>query len=88
MKSMNRKDDEMSIKICSCGVSNTSENTPLNPLHYNEYKIEPWDFIMANDLPFWLGNVIKYSMRAEKKGGKQDIDKAITYLEKSKEFMK
>jgi hypothetical protein len=28
--------------------------------HYKEMKIQPTDFIAANDIPFIEGNVIKY----------------------------
>ena len=42
-----------------------------NPKHYERYAIEPVSFIMNNELPFWMGNVIKYIMRA---GYKTDTD--------------
>ena len=51
-----------------------------DPVHYNKYAIEPIDFIMANKLPFAEGNAIKYILRHRDKGGKEDILKAITYL--------
>jgi len=34
------------------------------PAHYTQYLIEPIEFIMRNDLPFHVGNIIKYSVRA------------------------
>ncbi len=35
-----------------------------SPSHYAVHAIEPIDFIMGNDLPFWKGNIVKYVMRA------------------------
>lgn len=54
----------------------------IDPNHYKRWQIEPWDFIYANDLPFWLGNVIKYGMRYDDKDGLQDLLKARAYLDK------
>ncbi len=34
------------------------------PPHYTRYEIEPIEFIMRNDLPFYLGNIVKYALRA------------------------
>jgi hypothetical protein len=43
-------------------------NDPVNrPTHYTQFDIEPAEFIMRNNLPFWLGNVIKYGCRAGSK---------------------
>jgi len=44
--------------------------------------IEPWDYIISNQLGYLEGNVIKYVSRHKKKGGRADILKAIHYLEK------
>lgn len=49
--------------------------------HY-QTAIQPLDFIMANNLGFIEGNVIKYVVRHERKNGKQDLEKAIDYLNK------
>lgn len=49
--------------------------------HYAQYAIQPTEFIHANDVPFIEGNVIKYVMRHRAKNGRQDIEKAIHYLE-------
>lgn len=48
--------------------------------HYKSMKIQPTDFIAANDIPFIEGNVIKYVCRHEFKNGKEDVLKAIHYL--------
>jgi len=55
----------------------------VNPKHYERYAIEPVSFIMHNELPFWMGNVIKYIMRA---GYKTNTDE-ITDLKKAKRYI-
>jgi len=52
------------------------------PKHYNERKMEPLDYIIANELDFLEGNIIKYITRYTYKGGVNDLLKARTYLEK------
>lgn len=49
--------------------------------HYAKYKIQPTEFINANRIPFIEGNVIKYVTRHRDKNGRQDIEKAIHYLQ-------
>lgn len=44
-------------------------------------EIQPIDFIVKNNIPFREGNVIKYVTRHREKNGKQDIEKAIHYLQ-------
>lgn len=49
----------------------------------NHYKtaIQPVEYIHANKLNFFEGNVIKYITRHRAKGGKSDLQKAIHYIE-------
>ena len=49
--------------------------------HY-QTEIQPWDFIVANEIPFLEGNVIKYVCRHREKNGVRDLMKAKHYLEK------
>ena len=53
--------------------------------HYLYMEIQPADFINKNKLLFAEGNAIKYICRHSSKGGIEDIDKAIHYLEMVKE---
>jgi hypothetical protein len=55
--------------------------------HY-KLKIQPYHFIMENNLNFFQGNVIKYVVRYLKKGGKQDLEKIIHYCELEIERMR
>jgi hypothetical protein len=49
--------------------------------HYKSMKIQPVEFITANNIGFLEGNVIKYICRHETKNGAEDIRKAIHYCE-------
>ena len=49
--------------------------------HYRNMKIQPAEFINENKLLFAEGNAIKYICRHQSKGKRQDIEKAIHYLE-------
>ena len=53
--------------------------------HYKKMAIQPAEFINKNKLLFAEGNAIKYICRHSSKGGIQDVDKAIHYLEMVKE---
>lgn len=43
--------------------------------------IQPVEFIHANDIPFIEGNVIAYVCRHRRKNGRQDLEKAIHFLQ-------
>jgi hypothetical protein len=49
--------------------------------HYKDFEIQPVEFTTRNHLGFIEGNVIKYVSRHHFKNGKEDILKAIHYLE-------
>ena len=49
--------------------------------HYRNMKIQTAEFINENKLLFAEGNAIKYICRHSVKGKRQDIEKAIHYLE-------
>ena len=53
----------------------------INPDYYKGYAIQPIDYIMQNNLGFCEGNVVKYISRWNKKGGAEDLRKAIRYIE-------
>jgi len=50
----------------------------------NHYKagIEPWDYILSNNIGFMEGNIIKYVSRWQRKDGIADLEKAKHYIEK------
>ena len=49
--------------------------------HYLKYKIQPSKFVVENRLLYPEGCVIKYVVRHQDKGGKQDLEKAIHFIE-------
>lgn len=51
-----------------------------SPKHYTQGGIEPIDYILANDLDFLEGNVVKYVTRHKFKNGLEDLKKAEYYL--------
>ena len=50
--------------------------------HYQTKVIQPWDYILANDIPFLEGSIIKYLTRWRDKNGLEDLKKAQHFLEK------
>ena len=48
---------------------------------YRSMKIQASEFINKNNLPFAEGNAIKYLCRHKQKGQKEDLLKAIHYIE-------
>ena len=49
--------------------------------HYKKMKIQPSKFVIENELLFPEGNVIKYICRHQYKGGKEDLEKAVHFIE-------
>ena len=70
-----KRADEQVIRI---------EHDAVNhPSHYTRGKIEVIEFIEDQQLPYHLGNVIKYIARAGHKGDKlEDLQKARWYLDR------
>lgn len=49
--------------------------------HYKDMKIQPVQFIHANGIGYFEGNVIKYVSRWRKKNGIADLEKARHYID-------
>lgn len=49
--------------------------------HYKALKIQPVEYIHANRIPYFEGNVIKYVTRWRGKGGIKDLEKAKHYID-------
>jgi len=49
--------------------------------HYKNKAIQPVQYIHANGIGFFEGNVIKYVTRWKDKGGVADLNKAKHYIE-------
>ena len=62
-------------------MSNKSFFKQVGGAHYKKYEIQPSLFINKNKILFAEGNAIKYICRHKDKGKKQDLLKAIHYIE-------
>jgi hypothetical protein len=60
----------------------TANQTQIGGNHYKAKSIQPWDYIAANQLGYFEGNIIKYVSRWKDKGGVNDLRKARHYLDK------
>ena len=59
----------------------SSYDTQVGGDHYKDMTIQPSEFINKNKMQFAEGNAIKYICRHQKKGGKQDLEKAKHYID-------
>ena len=58
-----------------------AKETQIGGNHYKALRIQPYEYIMANNIPYLEANVIKYVTRHRLKGKQEDIKKAIHNLE-------
>jgi len=49
--------------------------------HYKDMPLQPIEYILANNLGFCEGNIVKYITRYKAKGGAEDIKKVIHYAQ-------
>jgi hypothetical protein len=49
--------------------------------HYIKAKIQPIEYIFANDMNFAEGCIVKYITRYKHKNGKEDLEKIIQYAQ-------
>lgn len=70
------------LPIILPSVKNNQEtsigNMQVGGDHYQQ-AIQPVEYIHANGLPFIEGNVVKYISSHKRKGGAQDVEKAMSY---------
>jgi len=65
-----------------------TEDLVEKPAHYANYAVEPITFIMANNMSFWRGNLVKYSSRCGLKlyPGQTQEESEITDLRKVQRY--
>ena len=61
-------------------------NNQVGGTHYKKCGIEPVEYIHANGLDFFRGNIVKYVTRDKDKNGAEDIRKVIDYANMILEF--
>ena len=60
----------------------TANDDQIGGRHHIEKAIQPWDFIVQNNMGYLEGCIIKYVSRYKEKNGIEDLIKASHYLEK------
>ena len=75
------KDIEASMGIAIEAAIKSRATDNVNPSHYTEMKIPPNVYITENSLEWEVGNIVKYVSRYKNKNGKEDLLKAMKYLE-------
>jgi len=60
-----------------------------SPGNFGQYsgKVQPFHYFAANAPDAFVANIIKYSVRHGKKGGKEDVLKALWYLARLQEVV-
>jgi hypothetical protein len=56
--------------------------TQVGGQHYKKLAIQPWDYVLANNLGYMEGSVIKYISRWREKNGLEDLEKCRHFLNK------
>ena len=62
-------------------MSNNPLDVQVGGAHYKDLPIQPVEFIHANGIGYFEGNVIKYVARWRKKNGIADLEKARHYID-------
>jgi hypothetical protein len=60
----------------------SANDTQISGNHYKGKPLQVWDFVAANNLGYFEGNIVKYVSRWKDKGGIDDLRKAKHYIEK------
>jgi hypothetical protein len=68
-----------------------ADDLQISGSHYKDMAIQPWELMEAvlthaEFVGFLKGNIIKYSLRAGRKDGSDDLGKAKHYMMKLKEI--
>lgn len=59
----------------------SASDTQIGGSHYKDLVIQPSEFIQKNGLNWCEGNVVKYVCRHRNKHGRQDLEKALHYIQ-------
>ena len=68
-----------SLPTVNQSVNSSALNIQVGGGHYKDMRIQPVEYIHANNLSFLEGNVVKYITRHKTKNKAQDIRKIIHY---------
>ena len=59
----------------------SANDTQEGGQHYKKLAIQPWDYILQNNIGYIEGCVIKYVTRWRDKGGVKDLEKVKHYVD-------
>lgn len=74
----NKLDPEIRAKM----TGGRANDTQVGGQHYKRQRIQHWDYVIANDIPYMEAQIIKYVSRWRNKNGLQDLEKALHFLQK------
>ena len=60
----------------------SANSTQVGGDHYQKQSIQHWDYVAANSLDYFQGQITKYVSRWKSKNGLEDLEKARHFLEK------
>ena len=76
------EEEEVMQSMLSKGANGTSAlDVQVSGNHYKDLPIQPVEYIHANNIGYFEGNVIKYVSRWRAKNGIKDLEKAKHYIE-------
>ena len=76
------EEEEVMQSMLSKGANGTSAlDVQVAGNHYKDLAIQPVEYIHANSIGYFEGNVIKYVSRWRAKNGIKDLEKAKHYIE-------
>jgi hypothetical protein len=69
-----------------------ADDIQISGTHYKDMPIQPWavmEAVLTHEefVGFLKGNILKYSLRAGRKDGSDDVNKAWHYVQKLKEIL-
>jgi hypothetical protein len=76
-----KESEHQSYTLTPKQLSTNPLDTQVGGNHYKDFKIQPVEFTIANNLDFIQGNVIKYITRHKTKNGIEDLKKVIHYAQ-------
>jgi hypothetical protein len=69
-------------KPTTVDVKEPANEGQIGGQHYKRLVIQPWDYVLANDIGYMEGSVIKYISRWKNKNGLEDLYKCRHFLNK------
>lgn len=73
--------DDPKAGVAAAPTSGNPISKQVGGSHYKDQAIQPVEFVYRNKLNFLEGSAVKYICRHRLKNGKEDLEKAIHYLQ-------